>query len=137
MAQSESNKAAVKKYREANKDKTKKDKALYHKNNRLKGLEQSKNWAKNNRDKIKNYELKNRFGITLEQYNQMFEDQQGCCAICGKHQSELKLSLCVDHNHDTGKVRALLCGKCNTGLGLLNEDIKILEQSIKYLKDHE
>jgi hypothetical protein len=47
----------------------------------------------------------------------MFEDQKGCCGICKRHQSEFKKRLGVDHNHSTGKIRKLLCDRCNLGLG--------------------
>ena len=71
----------------------------------------------------KNNKLKSRYGITQEDYNKMFDDQQGCCKACGKHQSELKRTLDVDHCHETNKVRGLLCNRCNLILGLCNDDI--------------
>ena len=67
--------------------------------------------------KIKDYNLK-QYGIDLDKYNKMFQEQQGCCAICGKHQSELKKSFDVDHSHKNGKVRGLLCCSCNLQLGI-------------------
>src|SRR5674476_255535 len=57
------------------------------------------------------------YGITQIEYKEMFKRQEDCCAICGRHQSLFKRRLHVDHNHETGKVRSLLCGRCNTGLG--------------------
>ena len=64
---------------------------------------------------IKNNRLKRLYGIELADYNQMLEKQDGKCAIC---RSDKKTrSLAVDHNHITGKVRALLCGGCNGQLG--------------------
>ena len=53
------------------------------------------------------------YGITPDDYNQLFQQQNGCCAICGKHQSKLKRRLDVDHDHKSGKVRGLLCNPCN------------------------
>jgi len=84
----------------------------------------------------KNY-LKYRFGISLDVYNELFNKQNGCCAVCGKHQSELKCSLRVDHNHITGRIRRLLCTNCNIGLGLFRADegIKILQQALNYVLD--
>ena len=73
------------------------------------------------------------FGITLNEYNEMFEKQKGCCAICGRHQSEFKRSFDVDHDHKTGKVRGLLCFKCNVVLGFVNDNSNILENMIGYL----
>jgi hypothetical protein len=79
------------------------------------------------------WRLKKTYGITIETYNKMFSDQNGCCKICKIHQTDLNINLAVDHSHTTGKVRGLLCHKCNMGIGLLQEDITILAESIKYL----
>ena len=57
--------------------------------------------------------MKYLYGITSDNYNQLFQQQKGHCAICGKHQSKLKRRLDIDHNHKTGKVRGLLCNYCN------------------------
>lgn len=57
------------------------------------------------------------YGLSLETYNDLYNKQQGCCAICGKHQAELKRTLFVDHDHKINKVRGLLCYACNSGLG--------------------
>jgi hypothetical protein len=74
------------------------------------------------------------YGITIEQYNQMFEEQKGCCKICGTHQSVLPKSLAVDHCHNTSKVRGLLCMNCNLLLGYAKDAKEILESAIRYLK---
>lgn len=63
-----------------------------------------------------------KYGMTLEDYDKMFVAQNGQCAICQKHQSELKHTLVVDHNHKTGKIRGLLCNRCNTLLGHIEHD---------------
>ena len=60
------------------------------------------------------------YGLTLEQYDQMFEEQNGVCAIC--ELPEIRRRLSVDHNHETGKVRGLLCFICNTRLGIIEND---------------
>ncbi len=97
-----------------------------------------KNWQrediKNNPDKHRDRRLKRTFGITLEQYNAMFAAQGGRCAICSRHQTEVTQTLCVDHNHKTGKIRKLLCGPCNHALGLLKEDISAAKMLVKYIK---
>ncbi|MHA2351443.1 MAG: endonuclease VII domain-containing protein [Candidatus Thorarchaeota archaeon] len=59
------------------------------------------------------------YGISAEEYDAMYELQGGCCAICGRHQSKMRRSLHIDHNHATGHVRGLLCGNCNPGLWLI------------------
>ena len=76
------------------------------------------------------------YGISLEEYNLMFNKQKGCCAICKTHQSMLTKALHVDHDHDTEKVRGLLCSKCNTGLGLFNDTQETLYAALKYLEDN-
>ena len=63
------------------------------------------------------WKLKTVYGIPFDDYNRMFTEQNGCCAICGKHQSEFSNRLNVDHDHKTGVVRGLLCVACNTRLG--------------------
>lgn len=85
---------------------------------------------------LKNSNLMRMFGITLDDYNQMFENQRGCCAICGTHQSELSDALAVDHDHETGDVRELLCGFCNRALGNVRENPDILVEMLKYIERH-
>jgi hypothetical protein len=78
--------------------------------------------------------LKKKYGLTLEQYTAMLESQNGCCIGCGSHQSTLNHKLNVDHNHDTGKVRGLLCRECNRGIGYLKDSPEILIKLAEYLK---
>jgi hypothetical protein len=73
----------------------------------------------------RNYNLKRLYNITIEDYNNIFNNQNGYCAICGKHQLEFKRAFAVDHDHITGKVRGLLCMKCNADLGIY-ENKKII-----------
>ena len=80
----------------------------------------------------RNYDLKRFYGITLDDYNRIFIEQTGCCAMCGRHQSEFKKRLAVDHDHKTGKIRGLLCTNCNLKLGIL-EDKNLVELSKLYL----
>lgn len=83
----------------------------------------------------KNWSLNKLYNIDLEDYNRMFTEQEGCCGICKRHQSEFKTALCVDHCHTTGKVRELLCDNCNTAIGKLGS-IEALEEAINYFKKH-
>jgi len=85
------------------------------------------------KDDIKNTKLKHAYGITLDEYNKMFADQSGCCAICSIHQSEVKVSLVVDHCHTTGAIRGLLCSPCNLAIGTFKDNITTLQNAIKYL----
>ena len=70
------------------------------------------------------------YGITEDEYNKMYSEQNGDCKICSKNFSRL----CVDHDHKSGKVRGLLCHHCNTMLGLALDDISTLTNAINYLK---
>lgn len=90
----------------------------YQKTEKGKKLLQKHNKRYNKSPKRKDWYLRNRFGITLEQYDEMFENQNGVCAICGEINIDGR-RLAVDHNHETGKIRGLLCTGCNTRLGIL------------------
>ena len=83
------------------------------------------------------YNIQRKYGITIEQYDEMFEAQDGRCAICGKPETRehkgVPMRLCVDHNHDTGEVRKLLCFKCNFAIGLIYEDHDILLKLSNYI----
>jgi len=80
-------------------------------------------------ERIRDTGLKVRYGITLQEYEAMFARQEGCCAICGVAVKKLV----VDHNHKTGKVRALLCHHCNTMIGSARENISTLVNAAAYL----
>jgi len=80
------------------------------------------------------------YGCSASQFDAMLAAQDGKCAICGSletctQQSRLR-TLAVDHDHVTGKIRALLCGGCNSGLGSFEHDPKVLEAAITYLQAH-
>ena len=74
------------------------------------------------------------YGITIDDYSAMLDKQGGKCAICGKHYTELKKSLCVDHDHKTGSVRGLLCHYCNTFLGMMGDDPDKIRLAAQYLE---
>ena len=84
--------------------------------------------------------LRESFSLSLEQYQEMHDRQEGKCAICGQPETQFRQgklrALAVDHNHTTGKVRELLCSDCNTGIGKLKEDQNVLLNAIKYLQKH-
>ena len=81
--------------------------------------------------------LRESFGLSLEQYQEMHDRQDGKCAICGQPETQLRdgkvKALAVDHCHSTGRIRGLLCSDCNTGIGKLKEDVEILQSAIRYL----
>ena len=68
--------------------------------------------------------------MSFEEYQKLGTEQDWKCAICKEYRDRL----CVDHNHLTGKIRGLLCKDCNQGIGFLRDNIKLLENSIKYLE---
>ena len=117
---------------------------FYKRENRLCGytsrckscLRQYKNVSLTSNRSRRNH-FKKTYNITIAQYDEMLLKQNDCCAICKRHKSEVtvkrKNHLCVDHNHSTGKIRGLLCDKCNRGIGLLCDDIDILKNAIEYL----
>lgn len=97
--------------------------------------------ASTNPESRRNARLKHRYGITAAEYDALHDSQGGCCAICGKHAeagnspSHWKNKLAVDHCHDTGKVRGLLCNDCNAGIGHLgNESVAL--SAARYLRLH-
>jgi hypothetical protein len=94
--------------------------------------------ARRNTQREVNLRLK--FGLTLEDYDALVEEQEGKCAICGTipvgddlYRKGKKLA--VDHNHDTGKVRGLLCDLCNRALGQFHDDPNLLRRAIDYIED--
>ena len=93
-----------------------------------------------NPDRDVNKTLLNKYGITLEQYEELFKKQGGVCALCKKPETVRRNKktdggerLAVDHCHDTGLVRGLLCFKCNTAIGALGDTQEAALKAMKYL----
>ena len=131
----------------------------YYEKNKERIKEQTKLWSQNNRDKVREHRktysksvkginsrkdasYKRLYGITLEEYNERFKNQNYVCAICEKEESRKNTieidgikQLVVDHDHITNNVRGLLCTKCNTLLGCSGDNIEVLKRAIKYLKE--
>lgn len=80
----------------------------------------------------KSYELKYTYGITINDFNDMFEEQEGRCAACGDKFFDIVPH--VDHCHNSGKVRGLLCPPCNKAMGLVGDNVEILEKLALYLR---
>jgi tRNA(Ile2) C34 agmatinyltransferase TiaS len=95
---------------------------IYYQDNREKMLESAA------KSKIMSY------GITVEQFNEMLERQNGVCAICGEDNSRFGKRLAIDHDHDTGVVRGLLCNSCNGALGLFKDDEATLLKALDYIQ---
>lgn len=101
--------------------------------------EQQREYKQKNPEKVRlnqrKTQLKRKFGITIDMYNEMLEKQQSRCAVCKVHVSDTTKDLAVDHCHDTGRVRGLLCGKCNMAIGLLNDDVQLVRSVLCYLEN--
>ncbi len=99
-----------------------------------------KKYYDNNSDKINARAVTRLVNLSLDVYYQMIEDQNNKCAICGLEETrkfkKRETKLCIDHNHKTGEVRALLCHGCNTAIGKFKENIELMERAIAYLKKH-
>ncbi|KKN09114.1 hypothetical protein LCGC14_1049730 [marine sediment metagenome] len=98
------------------------------------------NWRQRNTEARWRDQIKQKYGIDYKEYERIFEKQKSLCAICRKpemikfHGAPRKLA--VDHNHDTGKVRGLLCTKCNLRLGYL-EDLEFVIKARIYLSEYD
>lgn len=91
-------------------------------------------WAEQRRRSF----LKTTFGITLEHFQELLEAQGGRCAICREEPRDPRgYSAQVDHCHQTGEVRGILCGLCNRGIGQFRDDPALLANAIQYLKAHQ
>ena len=125
MKTKEEIKERMKKWREANKSIIREKRKIYNKSEI--GKEKVKKQARKRK-------LKQKYNISLEEYDELLLIQEHCCKICGEHQKDLKYTLHIDHCHKTNIIRGLLCDKCNHGLGLFNDNISLLQNAIEYLK---
>jgi len=111
-----------KKLKAANPERTKADNRKYLAKRRTRPLRVKRNeW------------LKWRYRITIDDYDRMWRDQNGACRIC-KTVFETERHACVDHDHNTGKVRSLLCSFCNIGLGSFRDNPLLCEAAASYLR---
>jgi len=106
---------------------------------RLRNVERARNqvrdWRKANPERFKDagrsLRLK-KYGLTVEAFDALLAQQLGICACCGTATPGNRWH--VDHDHATGAVRGIICGKCNTGLGLLGDTVEGVERALRYLK---
>lgn len=92
-------------------------------------------YKKLNKHVERRYKLKSKYGLSPEDYDKLFIKQNGSCKICEKHQDSFKKKLCVDHDHKSGRVRGLLCDKCNLAIGHFNDDLNLILKAASYLKE--
>ena len=138
----EKRRQSTKRWSESNKDKV--EKYLQKPSVKVARKKARERWYKRNKIKVHKRitaaRRKRELGISPEYYDSKYKEQQGCCAICGIHQSELKRALSGDHSHITGKPRGLLCGSCNPQLGYYEKfinDKDLVERFNQYLKMYE
>lgn len=117
--------------------------AYYHKN-KEKELERNREYHKRCKDRVAETKWKSRllakYRITLEEFSRMLDEQGGVCAICKRPASlpgrgqRRKRTFAGDHDHNTGAIRGVLCGNCNTALGQFCDSIDVLRNAIEYLE---
>lgn len=124
----------------------KEDRRKYNLENKEKLSESKKRWKISNYKKVlesnrKSYKrigrsakLKKNYGIDIDEYNLLLERQNHKCAICQKEKTESDRTFCVDHNHDNGIIRGILCRNCNSGIGLLQDSADIILKALIYIK---
>jgi hypothetical protein len=118
----------------------------WHRKNRARATATHAAYVAKNKDRVRSgrvsRDLRVMYGITIDDYNKIFVDQGGCCAICKRPESVTDYRtgnikrLSVDHDHETGIVRGLLCHACNVCLGFVEESTDIIDRVRLYLMKH-
>lgn len=120
---------------------TKINKAEWYKSNINKVLIRSKQWALKNKEKRKliarKSHLKIKYNMSLEDERKLINNQNNRCAICNNGIIVELNKFHIDHCHNSGKVRGILCNYCNTGLGMFQDSQEYLKSAVKYLKKHQ
>jgi len=129
----EKNRKRAKAWADANPERNRSRSRKWGEENKEINRKRSREWYYNNTDKKRARDLRIKFGITPEIYKTMLADQNGVCAICSNACKSGKL-LAVDHDHNNGRVRGLLCMECNTGLGKFLDSAELLRKSAEYLE---
>jgi hypothetical protein len=106
----------------------------YHRKHREEILPKQREYRRRHIEREQDCQLQRHYGLSLAEYDDMLESQDNGCAICGKPPEENGKRLSVDHDHETGKVRGLLCNCCNRGLGIFHDDIALMRDAIEYLE---
>ena len=91
-------------------------------------------WQQSNPRAKRNTHLKSKFGITVKQFDEMLKQQNHCCAICMTTTPKGRGTFHVDHCHETGKIRGILCHDCNTGIGKLGDSLESIKKAVSYLE---
>lgn len=121
------------KYKTAHKESEAAYNRKHHNENREHYRKYKRGWCRSNPDKMKNEKLKNRFGITLEQFLSILKTQNNMCGVCGT----TLVQPCVDHCHVTGMVRGVLCRGCNSGVGSFKDSPETLHTAIRWIQGNQ
>ncbi len=153
MNNKEQAKIKSREWRKNNREKHRSYSLKYQKDHKKETNQKNQNWKNKNREKVKeqgrkrhkqnpklqrNASLKYNYGITYDQYEEMSKKQNHSCAICKRTRKKLGKKLAVDHNHITGKIRALLCITCNLAIGYLftDKNTDIIKSALNYCEKH-
>ena len=129
--------AHAKAYQATNKEKLKPKRAAYRAANKERLSAINKAWRKANREKVAAIKRRGATGWTDGQYRAKLSEQEGCCAICEVDACSTGRAFAADHCHDTGKPRGILCNKCNTGIGMLGDNLEGIMRAVRYLQKYE
>lgn len=103
---------------------------------------QKNSWGSRTPQKRLEQHLKHKYGVTHAEFSQQWDRQQGCCAICRGELPDLmtydnrRRGYAIDHNHNTGEFRGILCTKCNSLLGMAKDSVEVLRRAVTYLIEY-
>ena len=134
---------------QASKDKNRETSRAWYRRNKTYAKAKSKQWGQLNKERFREYHKQynienkikqqeyhrvrrlNSYGLTLEDFNILVTKQNGVCLICD-HESKLV----VDHDHESGAVRGLLCRRCNSGIGMFDDSVERIKKALQYLGEN-
>ena len=122
-----------KSYRKANAERIAEKDRDYREINRDQIQKNGAAWRAANKELIRSYSLRRLYGIDLEDFNRMLEEQGHLCKVCSVSEPRGNGTWHVDHCHETGVVRGLLCSACNTGIGKLKDSSSVVLSALRYL----
>lgn len=125
--------AGQKAYRAANPEKVAASKRRWYEANHERVAASKAAWLAANRDRARDRYLQRHYGITLDEYNALLASQGGGCRSCGGAPTGRHNTFRVDHDHETGQIRGLLCDSCNLAIGKLGDTVEGVEGALDYL----
>jgi len=121
-------------YRRRNKERLAAQQRQYYRDHHEERKAYERKYNRERRNSRMAYNRQKLFGLSPSEYEQMVIAQSGVCKICGQPPSGRRTALCVDHDHNTGQIRGLLCSLCNVGLGHFKDSPELLQKAIDYLQ---